>query len=63
VSIAVHSSSAYDSAFNCTDANEIGHVFLRILTGCRHRVIFTILSDSATLLAYNFIGYGCSRNE
>ena len=37
VSIAVQSDSGYDSSLDPVDASDIGDVFLRVLTGCRHR--------------------------
>jgi len=39
-SIALQSDGAYDTAFDCGDVHEIGDLFLRVLTGCRHRVSY-----------------------
>jgi len=40
ISIASQPDSGYDSALDRVDACDIGDVFLRVLTGCRHRVDF-----------------------
>ena len=42
VSVALRSDSGYDSALRHVDACDIGDLFLRVLTGCRHRVIFVL---------------------